>query len=113
LNWANAEAKLFGIDVHVVADNNWKARFGTAQQERKQAKRLEEQLANKSKVPASAMMGLKDRIKMARWRFGTCVVEAMQCRMREMHVRRRMMEMSKLDEEDGDEEEEAEVVDLS
>ena len=92
VNWTNMEIKLFGINVHKTQPNNWKAKFGNAQFERTLAQSLDEQIVASEK---KNLDGLKERLKMARWRFGMCVVEGMQCRMREMHVRRRMLEMTK------------------
>jgi hypothetical protein len=92
VNWTNMEIKLFGVNVHKTQHNNWKAKFGNAQFERTLAQSLDEQIVASEK---KNLDGLKERLKMARWRFGMCVVEGMQCRMREMHVRRRMLEMTR------------------
>lgn len=93
VNWTNMEVKLFGINVHAAAKldkGNWKVRCGRAQHELKQMQSLEELILT------SPTQGLKDKLKMARWRFGTHVARAMQRRMREMHVRRQLLEMTKI-----------------
>lgn len=97
VNWTNAELKLFGINMFKTPDDkrNWRMKHGNARYERDLANGLDEEVAAADGTNKKRLDGLKDRLKMARFRFCLCIAEAMQCRMREHYVRRRMWEMSK------------------
>ncbi len=87
--WSNVELVYFGIDVCKAHD--WQLRTGNALQARTQFLALEASAGNSS---ASAKK-LKEKLRMARWKFGFSVVKNMYHRMLRK-VRERMDELGRV-----------------